>query len=114
MRPAFTIIELLVAVVVFTVGLLGLAATAGMVASHVGDGARLTGSAHFARSLLDSLGGLPCAAIASGEESRARLDARWTATRDSLAARVDLVVGADLRRGLRSDAYALVVPCRRD
>ena len=114
MRPAFTVIELLVAVVVFTVGLLGLAATAGIVAGHVGDGGRLTTAAHLARSILDSLGAVPCEAIASGADSRGRLEARWTSIRDSASARVDLVVGTDLRRGRRSDAYRLVVPCRRD
>jgi prepilin-type N-terminal cleavage/methylation domain-containing protein len=114
MRPAFTIIELLIAIVVFTIGLLGLAATAGTVAGHVGDSARLTGSAHLARSILDSLGTLRCDAIAAGAESNGRLAAQWTVRRDSLSAQVDLVVGSELRRGRRRDPYALVVPCKRD
>jgi hypothetical protein len=114
MRPAFTVIELLVAVVVFTIGLLGLAATAGIVAGHVGDGARLTSSAHLARSILDSLAGLPCDAIVGGTDVRGRLDARWTSTRDSVAAHVDLIVGVSLRRGERRDTYSAVIPCRRD
>jgi prepilin-type N-terminal cleavage/methylation domain-containing protein len=114
MRPAFTIIELLVAIVVFTIGLLGLAATAGTVASHVGDGARLTGAAHRARSILDSLATLRCEAIAAGGESSGRLIAQWTVRSDSLSAQVNLVVDTDLRRGRRRDPFTLVVPCKRD
>ena len=70
MRPAFTLVELLVAIVILAVGVLALAATAGLVAAHIGDGARLTGAAHVARTVLDSLGGRDCAAITTGASSR--------------------------------------------
>ena len=114
MRPAFTLVELLVAIVVATIGLLALAATAGIVASHVGDGARLTGAAHLARSVLDSLRASDCAAVTSGRVTRVGLSAEWSVTRDSGAAVVDLRVGSELRRGTKSEVYQAFVPCAGD
>jgi len=114
MRPAFTLVELLVAIVVATIGLLALAATAGLVASHVGDGARLTGGAHLARSVLDSLRASDCAAVTGGRVTRVGVSADWTATRDSAATVVDLRVGSELRRGVKRDVYRALVPCVRD
>jgi len=111
MRPAFTIIELLVATVVLTVGVLALAATAGLVASQVGEGGQLTSTAHLARSILDSLTATPCASLTSSSVARDRTTLRWTVARDSAAARVDLSVGSALRRGARRDAYRALVPC---
>lgn len=114
MRPAFTIVELLVAIVVFTIGLVALAATTGLVAAHVGDGGRLTASAHAARTVLDSLGAQRCEAIVAGSADRDRIDVDWSVSRDSAAAEIELVAGAVLRRGTRRDAYRLVVPCVRE
>lgn len=114
MRPAFTIIELLVAIVVFTIGLVALAATSGLVAAGVGDGGRLSASAHAARSILDSLGTTSCGAVVSGSTARDGVAVAWTVTRDSSAAHIDLSAGVTLRRGSRRDTYRLVVPCVRE
>lgn len=111
MRPAFTLVELLVAIAVFTIGVLALAATAGLVAAHVGDGARLTGSAHLARSILDSLSTDSCGDIGAGSTTRAGVTANWSVTRDTSAAHIELSVRSSLRRGTRRDVYRLLVPC---
>src|SRR5688572_10920471 len=95
MRPAFTIVELLVAIVVLTVGVLALAATAGLVAAHVGDGGRITNSAHAARSVLDSLRTLPCERAVSGAGLRRGVPVTWTVARDSLVVSIEVVVGSD-------------------
>jgi len=113
MRPAFTLVELLVAIAVFTIGVLALAATAGLVAAHVGDGARLTGSAHLARSILDSLGTDNCGTIEAGAITREGITAEWSVTRDTSAAHIELSVASSLRRGTRRDVYRLLVPCVR-
>lgn len=111
MRPAFTVVELLVAITVLTVGVLALAATAGLVASHVGDGARLTHAAHAARSALDSLGTRPCSALVSGVARAGGREVRWQVERDSLAAHIGLTTRADLRRTSQEHRYRAVVPC---
>jgi Tfp pilus assembly protein FimT len=114
MRPAFTIVEMLVAIVVSTIGLIALAATSGLVAAHVGDGGRLTAAAHAARSVLDSLGAQRCDAIVGGSAARDGIAVEWAVSRDSTAAQIELITGATLRRGSRRDTYSLVVPCVRD
>jgi Tfp pilus assembly protein PilV len=114
MRPAFTIIELLVAITVLTVGVLALAATAGLVASQVGEGGQLTRSAHIARSLLDSLGALECAGLTSDSTSRDGAAAQWVVSRDSASAHAELTVGAALRRRTRRDVYRVSIPCARE
>ena len=111
MRTGLTIIELLIAIVILTVGVLALAATAGLVAAQVGDGGRLTGAAHAARSTLDSLRGVPCASLTSGAGARGSIALQWTVARDSLSAEIAVTVGATLRRRTRSDAYRTTVPC---
>ena len=103
----------MVAIAVLTIGLLALAATAGIVASHVGDGGRLTGAAHAARTVLDSLAARGCAGLTSGSSARGTIVLSWTVAADSTSATVDLAVGSALRRGRRSDTYQAVVPCRR-
>jgi Tfp pilus assembly protein PilV len=114
MRPAFTIVELLVAIIVLTIGVLALAATAGLVASHVGEGGQLTGAAHAARSILDSLRSSSCAALTSGATTRDRTTVQWTVSRDSVAARIELTAGTTVRRGPRRDDYRAVIPCTGD
>ena len=109
MRTGVTIIELLIAIVILTVGVLALAATAGLVAAHVGDGGRLSGAAHAARSTLDSLRGVPCGRLTSSSAPRGSI--AWTVTRDSLTADVAVEVGSTLRRRARSDAFRATVPC---
>ncbi len=111
MRPAFTIVELLVALVVLGIGVLALAATAGLVAAHVGDGGRLTGAAHAARTTIDSLTTRRCADLVSGSAVRGGTALEWSITRDSLAVRIDLIVGATLRRGREARTHQAIVPC---
>ena len=113
MRSGFTLVELLVAIAVLTIGLLALAGTAGIVASHVGDGGRLTGAAHAARTVLDSLAARGCAGLTSGSSARGTVRVSWTVVADSTAATIDLTVGSGLRHGSRRDTYQAVVPCRR-
>ena len=113
MRPAFSVVELLVAIVVLTIGVLALAATAGLVAGHVGDGGRLTGAAYAARTVLDSLATKPCTLVTSGASSRGGVSLSWTVARDSASATVAVVVGSALRRGTARDAYHTLIPCVR-
>ena len=113
MRTGLTIVELLIAIVILTIGVLALAGTAGLVSAHVGDGGRLTGAAHAARSVLDSLRGVPCAGLTSGSARRGTLTLEWTVARDSLTREIAVTVGSPLRRRMRSDAFRTTVPCAR-
>ena len=104
-------IELLIAIVIFTVGVLALAATAGLVASHVGDGGQLTRSAHAARTVLDSIRALPCSSVRGGAASRGNVSLAWTVARDSRTATIDLTVVSTLRRGATRSTYSAIIEC---
>ena len=113
MRQGFTIVELLVAIAILTIGMLALAGTAGLVASHVGDGGQLTSAAHAARSVIDSLATQRCDSLTAGSSARGAIVVAWAVARDSDAAVIDVNVESPLRRGPRRDAYQAVVQCRR-
>jgi type IV pilus assembly protein PilV len=84
-RGGFTVVEVLAAVVLLSVGLLaiaGLAATAARVTRY---GARQTIAASVAQSRFDSLSSLPCRTLAvggptTGASSARGVTERWTVT----------------------------------
>src|SRR5688500_19301925 len=76
-RPAFTLLEVIVALVVLGVGILGLSANASLVSRLVGDGSRLTLAATVATARLEQLRALPCARVSSGAATTRGIEERW-------------------------------------
>ena len=67
-RDGFTIVEIIVAIMVLSVGVLGLAATAAVVQKQMGSGERQAAAAAIAQSRFDKLTSVNCAtAVASPE-----------------------------------------------
>lgn len=81
----FTLVELVVAVVILSVGVLGLAATAAVVARHVAGGGQQTLAAHLAQARLEVVASEPCRAGAFGPVSTRGVVERWTVTPDAPA-----------------------------
>src|SRR5688500_12664371 len=75
----FTLLEVLVALVILSTGILGLAANAALVSRLVGDGSRLTIAATVATARLEQLRALPCARVASGMAVTRGIEEGWTA-----------------------------------
>lgn len=76
--PAFTLLEVLVALVILAVGLLGLSANAAAVSRLVGDGSRLTIAAAIATARFEQIRALPCASSSSGTAITRGIEERWT------------------------------------
>jgi prepilin-type N-terminal cleavage/methylation domain-containing protein len=76
----FTLLEVLVALVVLSTGILGLAANAALVSRLVGHGSRLTVAAAVATARLEQLRALPCVAVTPGTAVTRGIEERWTAT----------------------------------
>jgi prepilin-type N-terminal cleavage/methylation domain-containing protein len=96
-RAGFTLVEVLVAVVVLTVGLLALAGAAGHYARTLGRAAALATAAHAARAQLEARRAQPCALAGAAEAVEAQVA---------------------LPRGVRVDGAAVLVlrsafPCPR-
>src|SRR5581483_2368719 len=64
-RRAFTIVELVVAIVILSVGVLGLVSTATVVSRLIGGAAQLTVAANVAASRFERLRSMQCASIHS-------------------------------------------------
>lgn len=79
-RAGFTLVELLVAMMVFAVGMLGLAATAGSVTRMMGGAKRQTIAATVAQSRLEKIRSSPCASLTSGSETVRGITNTWTIT----------------------------------
>ncbi|MDQ6828357.1 MAG: prepilin-type N-terminal cleavage/methylation domain-containing protein [Gemmatimonadota bacterium] len=78
-RRAFTLIEIVVAVMILTVGLLGLASTAGIVARLIGAGGTNAVAAAAAASRFEMLRATPCAGIGGGSFFSRGVREDWSA-----------------------------------
>jgi hypothetical protein len=105
------LVELVVAVLVLTVGVLALAGTAGAVSRMVGWGQRLGGSAIAAQARLEELRSGGCASPGGGRDSVGHYRLRWSvATTGSLRA-VALTVEYPNGHEVRSDLFETVAWC---
>ncbi len=112
----FTIVEVLIAVMVLTVGLLGLASTAGYVTRMIGQGNRYTIAATMAGRQLEMLRAGGCANMTSGSSATGRFTVSWTITPVNTGAgrsanQVQLTVTSPTNFGTRSDSFTGMVLC---
>ena len=111
-RAGFTLVELLVAMMVFAVGMLGLAATAASVTRMMGGAKRQTIAATVAQSRLEKLRSSPCASITSGSETVRGITNVWTVTAVTRGVSVkDSVAFPSSRNKTRSKVYKTTLPC---
>ena len=61
-RQGFTLVDLIVAIVILSIGVLGLASTAAVVTPQIGGGAQQTRAATVAQTRFEELRSMPCAA----------------------------------------------------
>ncbi len=108
----FSLIELIVAILILTVGILGLAATAGQVTKMVGWGGRYGGSAVVASAQLEQLRATPCASLASsGSATKGIYSLSWTVATNGSLRTFTLTVTYPNGRSTRSDVYETYRSC---
>lgn len=78
-RDGFTIIELVVAIMIMVVGVLGLAGTAAMVSRMVGGAGQQTVAANVAASRFEKLRSVPCTQIVGGTATTRHMSEKWSA-----------------------------------
>ncbi|HWE41785.1 MAG TPA: prepilin-type N-terminal cleavage/methylation domain-containing protein [Gemmatimonadaceae bacterium] len=111
-RAGFTLVELLVAMMVFAVGMLGLAATASSVTRMMGGAKRQTIAATVAQSRLEKLRSSPCASITSGTETVRGITNTWTVTAVARGVIIkDSVSFPSSRNTTRSKVYRTSFSC---
>jgi type II secretion system protein I len=112
-RRGFTLVELLVAVTIFTVGVLALASTAGTVAMMVGTARRQNVAALAALSRFDRLRSTPCKTLSpSGSASSQTITESWTVSDSSSGKVVVLTVSYPVRSQTKSQTYRAFILCK--
>jgi type IV pilus modification protein PilV len=111
-RAGFTLVELLVAMMIFAVGMLALAATAGSVTRMMGGAKRQTIAAQVAQSRIERLRSSPCASLLGGSETVRGISSTWTVSAVSRGVNItETVVFATSRGSSRTRVYKTSLSC---
>jgi type IV pilus assembly protein PilV len=110
-RRGFTLVELIIAIVILVVGVLGLASTAAVVMKQITASSMQTRAAMMADSRLEQLRSVPCAQMAAGTATVNGVTETWRVTVNARTATlVDVVTWAE-RRVTRSVTFTSERPC---
>jgi Tfp pilus assembly protein PilV len=108
----FSLVEVVLATLLLTVGILALTGTSGAVARMTGSGRHASGSATLAASRLDRLRAAPCQPVAtSGTASAGRYLERWAVTPAGAARTMSVIISYDDGRRVRADTYETRAAC---
>ena len=113
-REGFTIVEIIVAIMVLSVGVLGLAATAAVVQKQMAAGERQAAAAAIAQSRFDMLTSINCksANLVGGTQSwrNGHVKETWTVTAGSNVKQIQETIKMT---GYKNDlVYTTFIPCR--
>ena len=115
MKCGFTLPEVLAAVLVFAVGILGLAASGTFIAIQAGEARAITEGAILAGRALDSLRSINCASVGSGQVTGGRsATVRWNVVPTSRTLAIDATLELPDRRtrnGTRHWRLTTLRPC---
>jgi Tfp pilus assembly protein PilV len=107
-----SLVEVVVAVVLFSVGILALTGTSGAVARMTGLGRHASASATLGSSRLERLRAAPCLPSATtGSASTGRFREQWTATPAGAGRELRVIVSYDDGRRARADTYETRAMC---
>jgi type IV pilus modification protein PilV len=110
----FTIVEVIIAMIVLTVGLLGLVSTAALTTRMISQGQRYSEAAALANQQFEILRATPCASMANGSNSVGQVQVAWTvvAIQSNRARQSTVTVTSSTGRGTRTDQFQTIIYCR--
>ena len=112
-QKGFTIIEVLVAMLVLTIGIIGLTTTAALVTRMIGQGERYSQASTMAAEQFEVFRSRSCTSLAAGTATRGGFTLNWT-VQDAAGGRaraVTVVVLSPTTRGIRADTFATTIGC---
>jgi prepilin-type N-terminal cleavage/methylation domain-containing protein len=120
-RSGFTVMELIVAIVILSIGLLGLAATSGIVMRLIGGGSHQTVAANVALARFEQLRAVSCGRMTSGSAINRNVQEAWSvtpvgpvATPTAMDVRLTITYETSMRRGgssSRTQSYRSQIVC---
>ena len=111
-RRGFTLIEMIIAIVVMSIGVMGLAGTATYVATQMGGGKAQTLAATLATKVADSLAARRCSALVNGSQTKRDVTVTWTVADSSRTRWVTESVQYQVKRGpTKTMTYTTVIQC---
>ena len=115
MKRGFTLPEVLAAVLLFAVGILGLASSGTFIAIQAGEARAITEGAMLAGRVLDSLRSVSCTSVSSGQRTGGKnATLRWTASAAPRSMAIDATLELPDRRnanGVRQWQITTLRPC---
>jgi len=113
----FTLVELMVAMLVLTVGLLGMLGAAATTIRVIGEGDRAVGAAYHASGRIDGLAALGCDNVTSGADTvEAVYRLSWTVGGNVTSQVRPIMMVAEypgVRGQVRADTFETGIPCGR-
>ena len=111
-RAGFTLVELIVAMLMLTIGLLGLAGVGAVVLKQMKGGTNQTIAAAIAQSRFEQFEGDPCASIVGGTATTRGMTETWTVASVGLRAKtIRDTVTFSASNGTRKVGIHTVVAC---
>jgi prepilin-type N-terminal cleavage/methylation domain-containing protein len=113
----FTLVEVIIAIVILSVGVLGMVGTAGLVSRMVGQGKRNTQAGVVAQQRMEilrqtALSTTPhCTALAGGTATTNNVTETWTVTGTGRSRRLQIIVRYAKPGGQLVDTVSTVVLC---
>ena len=109
-RDGFTLIEVVIAIFVFAIGGLGLAASSAAITRQISTNTLRQRAVTIARTRAELASSSTCDAISSGNATIAGVYSSWTVSGSGIRV-LDQTVHRTDSRGVRSDTFLSAVPC---
>ena len=110
-RRGFTIVEVVIAIVIFSLGILGLVGTAASVTRMVARSQQQNKAATLSANRLEILRATRCASMAGGSATDGRYSIAWTVADTGQAKKVTITVSMPTARGIRTDTTSSYISC---
>jgi prepilin-type N-terminal cleavage/methylation domain-containing protein len=111
-RRGLTLIEMIIAIIVMSIGIMGLAGTASYVATQMGGGNAQTIAASMSTKVADSLSARRCTSLVDGTETQRGVTVTWRVTPAVRTVTVNQSVQYKPKRGaVKTVSYQMVIQC---
>jgi len=105
-----TLIEVVIAILVFAVAGLGLAASSAAIARQISSNTLRARSVTIARWRAETAAATPCSSINAGQSAVPAIASAWTVS-GTIARTIDQLITRTDPRGMITDRYLSAVPC---